>query len=262
MNERSIIRALKKLSPKIGDDCAILPNGARDLLVTTDQYIEDVHFRRSTHSAADVGWNAVARGLSDIAAMGGDAEHVFISIALPEWAGERWLSGFFRGARGHGVEIAGGDLSHAPQLYCDVTVLGSVPRGKALRRAGAQPGDFLYVSGALGAMRQRFEPRLDIGRRLRGKATACMDLSDGLSLDLARLCEASGVGAELDSIPVAKGATIEQALHRGEDYELLFTSPKRLPHLLIGRMVPRAGVRLKGRRLEARGYDHFARGAS
>jgi thiamine-monophosphate kinase len=258
MNERSIVRSLRKLSPKIGDDCAILPNGARDLLVTTDQYIEDVHFRRTTHRAGDVGWNAVARGLSDIAAMGGDAGHVFISIALPAWANERWLKGFFRGAAAHGVEIAGGDLSHAAQLYCDVTVLGSVPRGKALRRDGAQAGDFLYVSGALGAVRKRFQPRLDTGRALRGAATSCMDLSDGLSLDLARLCEASGVGAELDSIPVAKGATLDQALHRGEDYELLFTSARRLPYPLIGQMVPRTGVRLQGRALEAKGYDHFS----
>ncbi len=262
MNERALVRQLAKHSPRIGDDCAIIPHGREDLLVTTDQYIEDIHFRRTTHSAADVGWNAVARGLSDIAAMGGEARHVFVSLALPPWADQRWANNFFRGVRAHGVELAGGDLGHAPQLYCDVTVIGVCPHGQALRRYGAQVGDHIYVTGPLGKPRKRFLPRLEIGLTLRGVASACMDLSDGLSLDLARLCEASGVGAELDHIPVARGATLATALHGGEDYELLFTSQRELPHFRLGQIVARRGVRLNGRTLKPQGYDHFQQHAT
>jgi thiamine-monophosphate kinase len=261
-SERDIIRGLQQRARLIGDDCAILPGRPDDLLVTTDQFIEDVHFRRATHRPADVGHAALARGLSDIAAMGGHPKQAFVSIALPAWAGPRWLNGFYRGffalADRFGVELAGGDLSRAAQLYCDVIVLGRVPSGRALRRSGANAGDRIYVSGPLGRPRKRPEPRVDVGLQLRGRATACMDLSDGISLDLARLCEASGVGAELDSVPIARGATLHDALHRGEDYELLFTSPKRLSFLEVGRIVSGKGVRLDGAPLEPRGYDHFA----
>lgn len=263
MNERAIVRWLAKLSPAIGDDCAVIPNGRNDLLVTTDQFVEDVHFRRKTHSAGDVGWAALARGLSDIAAMGGDPKYAFVSLALPAWASGRWLRGFYRGllslAGRHGVQLAGGDLSRGAKFYCDCTVIGECPRGRALRRSGARPGDRIYVSGPLGRPKKRPQPRLDIGRSLRGVATACMDISDGLSIDLARLCEASGVGAELDAVPVTRGATLADALHRGEDYELLFTSPKRLNFPCLGRIVAGKGVTLEGKPLPVRGYDHFAR---
>jgi thiamine-monophosphate kinase len=263
MNERAIVRWLAKIAPAIGDDCAVLPNGRTDLLVTTDQFIEDVHFRRQTHTAGDVGWAALARGLSDIAAMGGDAKHAFVSLALPGWADEQWLRGFYRGllvlARREGVELAGGDLSHADKFYCDCVVIGECSRGKALRRSGAKAGDSIYVSGPLGRPKKRPQPRLEVGRSLRGAATACMDLSDGLSIDLARLCEASGVGAELESIPVARGAKLADALHRGEDYELLFTSPKSLDFFRVGRIVTAKSITLRGQPLEPLGYDHFAR---
>lgn len=266
MNERAIVRWLAKRAPAIGDDCAILPNGRTDLLVTTDQFLEGVHFRRQTHSAGDVGWAALARSLSDIAAMGGDPKYAFVSLALPAWAGEQWLRGFYRGLlalAGHeGVQLAGGDLSHAAKLYCDCAVIGECPRGKALRRSGAKPGDSIYVSGPLGRPKRRPQPRLDVGRSLRGAASACMDLSDGLSIDLARLCEASGVAAELDSVPVARGATLRDALHRGEDYELLFTSATRLAFPRIGRITAGGGVTFRGKPLPARGYDHFARRVS
>src|SRR5208283_5020162 len=107
---------------------------------------------------------------------------------------------------------------------------GTIRRGAALRRDGARPGDTIYVSGRLGKpWDRRIEPRLALGKSLVGRATACMDLSDGLSLDLHRLCIASGVAAEIDRVPVARGATIEAALHSGEDYELLFTLPATMP---------------------------------
>ncbi len=261
-SEQDIVRRLQRQSPLIGDDCAILPGRPLDRLVTTDQFIEDVHFRRSTHTAGDVGHAALARGLSDIAAMGGTPRHAFVSIALPPWADGRWLDGFYRGflalAGRFKVELAGGDLAHAPQLYCDVVVIGDVRHGRALRREGARPGDWIYVSGPLGRPRKRPEPRLAIGQSLLGAATACMDLSDGISIDLARLCKSSGVGAELERVPIARGATLADALHRGEDYELLFTSGRELPHPRIGRIVAGSGVKLQGENLEPRGYDHFA----
>jgi len=263
MNERDLIRRLQKHSKFIGDDCAILPNGKEDLLVTTDQFIEKVHFLRETHSAPDIGWNALARGLSDIAAMGGTPRYAFVSLALPEWAGQKFLNGFYKGflqlAKKHNTELGGGDLSHADQFFCDVMVLGAAPRGKAFRRDGAKPGDYIYVSGPLGKTKKRFEPRIETGLSLRGKVSACMDISDGISLDLARLCEASGVGADLTQIPVAKGATVEEALHRGEDYELLFTSSRKLDYFCVGQIVQPRRVHLNGRPLEAKGYDHFAR---
>jgi thiamine-monophosphate kinase len=275
----------------IGDDCAIWrqPGASEDLLFTTDMSIEDVHFRRETHSAEIVGHRAMARGLSDIAAMGGAPRFFLISLALAAWADARWVDGFYRGAlklaEQAGAALAGGDLGHAERVMCDVVVCGAVPRGKALRRDGARPGDRIYVSGRLGgaalgletragaAWRKhaRPEPRLALGRFLRRKvrATAAMDLSDGLSLDLHRLCLASGAAAELDGpLPVFGAATLEQALHGGEDYELLFTAgpgarvPKQfegLPLTPIGRIAKGSAgsVRYAGRPLAPRGYDHF-----
>lgn len=167
------------------------------------------------------------------------------------------------------------------QLTCDIVVCGSAPRGKALLRSGARAGDRIFVSGhlgasALGLARGRGpawkrhlcpEPRLDLGRALRGRATAAIDLSDGLSLDLRRLCLASGVSAEIVEPPLYSGATLDQGLHGGEDYELLFTLPKGMAAPrgfdvseigVIERGQP-GRVRLAGHLLPARGYDHFSR---
>src|SRR5438876_709360 len=134
----------------------------------------------------------------------------------------------------------GGDLAHDDKVHCSVMVVGAVTRGKALTRDGARPGDLLYVSGRLGKpWDQRIQPRLALGRKLAGKATACIDLSDGLSLDLHRLCKESRVAAQLEHVPIVRGASLERALHGGEDYELLFTLP---PH-----RKPPAGVTQIGR---------------
>ena len=255
----------------IGDDCAVFrPRADEDLLFTTDLLIEDVHFRRDTHSAADTGHKALARGLSDIAAMGGDPRFCLVSLALAEGTDRKWVDGFYRGllalARRHDCALAGGDLSHSSKLTCDIVVCGSVPKGKALLRSGARAGDWIYVSGPLGKpweKHRRPEPRVEFGRMLRGRASAAMDLSDGLSIDLHRMCEASGVAAELDRVPVVKGSMVEQALHGGEDYELLFTmAPRRKApprSLRIGRIVEgTAGtVKLEGRAVPVLGYDHF-----
>jgi thiamine-monophosphate kinase len=274
----------------IGDDCAIFrPRGSgEDLLFTTDLLIEETHFRRRTHRAADVGWKALARGLSDIAAMGGEPRFCLVSLALAQWTDSRWVDGFYRGllclAEQSGAVLAGGDLSHSERVLCDIVVCGAVPRGEALRRDGARAGDRLYVSGALGgsalglatgrgkAWRRhlRPEPRLALGRYARGdlQATAAMDLSDGLSLDLHRLCLASQLSAEIAMPPVYPGATLNQALHGGEDYELLFTAPPRarvpsefdgVPLTRIGTMRkgPAGRVLLNGAPLAPLGYDHF-----
>src|ERR1700730_472997 len=274
----------------IGDDCAIFhPRGAaEDLLFTTDLLLEDVHFRRNTHSAEDIGYKALARGLSDIAAMGGEPRFCLLSLAVPRWANRAWVDGFYRGflqlARETGTPLAGGALARSDRLACDVIVCGATPKNRALLRSGARPGDYVYVSGFLGGSalglsgakgraRKRHlrpEPRLALGKFLREQvpAHAAMDLSDGLSLDLRRMCLASGVSADIGPPPVFPGATLEQALHGGEDYELLFTVGARthlpdgfegLPLTCIGSITSRRPglVLLNGKPLAALGFDHF-----
>ena len=285
MNEQWLISRITPLAGKrrelicgIGDDCAVYrPPGAKeDLVFTTDMLIEDVHFRSSTHKAEEIGHKALARGLSDIAAMGAEPRFCLLSIAISEVVSKRWIDGFYRGllklASKTGTVLAGGDLSHAETICCDIVVCGAVPRGRALLRSGAKPGDLIYVSGRLGAAAvalaagkaHRAEPRIELGGQIRRIATAAMDLSDGLSTDLRRMCLASGVSAEIGgALPVAAGATLEQALHGGEDYELLFTMPagKRPPRdaTRIGAIVEgKPGVvRFNGKPLRAQGYDHF-----
>ena len=274
----------------IGDDCAVVrPRGAaEDWLYTTDMLIEGTHFLRATHNAADIGWKTVARGLSDIAAMGGTPRFCLLSLALGDWVDTRWVDGFYRGllrlAESSGAALIGGDVARQPHVTCDIVVAGTVPRGKALRRDGARPGDAVYVSGTLGgsalgfatergkawARHKRPQPRLALGRFLRERlrATSAMDLSDGLSLDLRRLSLASGLHAEIAAPPIFPGATLEQSLHGGEDYELLFTVAARtavprefqgLPLTRIGTM--RKGspgtILLDGAPLPALGYDHL-----
>jgi thiamine-monophosphate kinase len=298
MRETDLVAQIRRLNAGrapglvegIGDDCAILrPKSGEDLLVTTDFLLEGVHFHSPTHTAADCGWKALARGLSDIAAMGGTPRYAFVSLALAPWAGLDWLRGFYRGlntlARRHGVVVAGGDLSEAEKLVCDIVVLGAVKRGRALRRSGARPGDRLYVTGLLGGSalgletrkgrawkrHLRPEPRIEAGRELAGRlgATACMDLSDGLALDLFRMCTESRCAAELHGgLPIFPGATLKQALSGGEDYELLFAAPpgRRMPAMIaavpvteIGRCVQgKPGhIRFAGKPLPASGWDPF-----
>lgn len=243
----------------IGDDCAVFrPVSSReDLVFTSDQVIEGVHFR-SSWPARRTGEKALARALSDIAAMGAEPRFALVSIAFPRrFDFDAFFAGVARVARRYGVTVAGGDLARAKTVSCDVVVCGSVPRGKALLRSTAKVGDAIYVSGPLGLAAARGyrdvpEPRIAMGKKLRGRATACMDLSDGLSIDLHRMCVASGVGAALGTVPVAKGATEEQALHGGEDYELLYTGPAGLPGIRIGDII------LSGFPAEVRGWDHFA----
>jgi thiamine-monophosphate kinase len=263
----------------IGDDCAVLrPRGSKeDLLFTTDQLLENVHFRRETHKSSAAGHKALARGLSDIAAMGGAPKFCLVSLAAPAWADARWISGFYRGllrlAEQTGTVLAGGDLARSTQLSCDIVVCGAVPRGRALLRSGAQAGDSIYVSGALGGSALGLEtqigrawrvhlqpaPRLALGQFIRERlqASAAMDLSDG-----------SGLAAEIEPPPIFRGASLAQALHGGEDYELLFTVPAEarvpaqhqgiaLTKIGVMRRGPAGAVFLNARRLAPMGYDHF-----
>lgn len=273
-----------KLSPKIGggviqgigDDCAVLRVPVReDLLVTTDLSIEGVHFRREWHPPESVGHRCLARGLSDVAAMGGTPFAAFVSLALPAKISQSWVDSFFRGllklARQFNTTLAGGDTSRSPSgVFADIVVLGSAPKNNAILRSGARPGDRVYVTGALGASaasvdilfkkRQRLDPnrfrahffpttRIRVAKLLREKRipSAMIDISDGLSTDLDHICEMSRVGAEVftEKIPVAKIGTpakpvgLDFALNGGEDYELLFTASRN-------REVPRSisGVKI------------------
>jgi thiamine-monophosphate kinase len=208
---------------------------------------------------------------------------------VPAWANPKWVDRFFDGilalASSTGTVLAGGDLAHGEKLACDVTLCGAVPRATALLRSGARSGDGIYVSGALGGSalglenlkgkaRQRHlkpEPRLGPGQFLREKlrATSAIDLSDGLSLDLRRLCLASNVAAQISAPPRFSGASLEQSLHGGEEYELLFTVREgtRVPAQFDGLPLTRIGtivkgvagaVILDGQPLAPQGYDHFA----
>ncbi len=274
----------------IGDDCAIFrPDAKEDLVFTTDFVLEGRHFTLDTHSPADIGHKALARGLSDLAAMGSRPAFCLISLALPARLTAYWVDRFYKGLLGlaarYKVTLAGGDLARFDKVVADVVCCGRVPRGKALLRSGARAGDTIYVTGELGSSahglaarrgphwrrHRRPEPRIEAGLALRKLGvSAAMDLSDGLSLDLYRLCIASGVAAELDSpLPVARGATEEEALHGGEDYELLFTAPakSRIAQAVAGLPVSRIGKMVKARRpgailyreklLQPKGFDHF-----
>ncbi len=290
----------------IGDDCAVLRvPAAAEMVVTTDFSLEGRHFRRDWHTPESVGHRCLARGLSDIAAMGALPVAAFLSLAMPAPLDVRWVDGFMAGfgalAKLWGTELAGGDTSQAPgrEILADVVVTGVIAQGRALRRSGARVGDQIYVTGSLGGSavelddlahgrlqaRRRAtggqphtfpEPRIRVGQALlrRGLATACMDVSDGLSSDVRRICESSSVGAQMDAvhIPLRPGATLEQALSGGEDYELLFTAGEevRMPGKIAGIAVTRVGritrkalgvtlLETDGsrRELKAAGWEHF-----
>ena len=265
----------------IGDDCAVIrPTPNSDLVFTTDFLIQDHHFTLATHKPEAIGHKALARSLSDLAAMGSEPLFCLVSLALPKPLTGKWVDKFYKGllalADQYRITLAGGDLSKLDKVVVDVMCCGRVPRGAALLRSSAKPGHAVYVTGALGSAAQSGwqrapEPRIEAGLKLRGLASAAMDLSDGLSLDLARLCTESEVSAVISAaaLPVAPRANLHQALNGGEDYELLFTAPPtvkipkrigKLPLTKIGSITPgKPGqVRMDGRLLPPAGYDHFA----
>ena len=294
----------------VGDDAALLmPPPGQALVAATDPLVEGRHFLPGTPAAA-IGHQALAVNLSDLAAMGAEPAWALLSLSLPE-PDERWIAEFAHGlyslAEAHGVALAGGDTVSGPRVVT-VEVLGFVPPGLALKRSGARVGDVVYVSGTPGEAAAgldmlksgaadfdsndrrvrrmlRGEPRLALGRALRGVASSAMDVSDGLLGDLRKLAAASGVGVRLDleRLPIApvlaqhydRPQCERYVLHGGDDYELLFTLPAgsdaaegiaRVAGVAIhaiGVVEPGAGVRcLRGGRVEqiaGQGYDHFAR---
>jgi thiamine-monophosphate kinase len=293
----------------IGDDCAVLRLPPRqDFLVTTDFTLEGIHFRRDWHPPESVGHRCLTRGLSDIAAMGGKPVAAFLSLAVPRELPQPWLEHFSRSlirlAKKFEVTLAGGDTAESPGgILADIIVVGTVPKGKSVLRSGARPGDRIFVSGKLGGsaaavLRMKHtnkkmlnpwycprhfypEPRVELGRILRENrlVSAMIDTSDGLSTDLAHLCEESGVGAELEAALIPRASVgkpagevdLDLALHGGEDYELLFTSPpgKRVPSKIAGVVLTQIGritrapkiflrdARGIARELKPRGWEHF-----
>jgi thiamine-monophosphate kinase len=256
----------------IGDDCALLrPAPGMELAVSSDMLVEGRHFFADVDPAA-LGHKALAVNLSDLAAMGAEPLAFTLALALPperardaDWLGA-FASGLHALADAHGCPLVGGDTTAGPLNLC-LTVLGQVPAGQALRRDGARPGDDIWVSGTLGearlalqalrgeralapaalaAVRQRLErptPRLALGRALRGIASSCIDLSDGLAGDLGHILSASGVGASIDieaaiqlmahtpdplrpgaDAPALTETTLALVLSGGDDYELAFTA--------------------------------------
>lgn len=316
MNEFEFIKNIKKKYSLdlIGDDCAVLPKDAStDLLISTDMLVEDIDFRLDWITPELLGQKALSVSLSDIAAMGGEPEWALLSIGIPEalWSSkflDRFYDGWHELANRFGVKLAGGDISRTPnKLIIDSTVGGSVPIGQALLRSGAKVGDSIYVTGPLGGaaaglrllnegaklgtdqtrdnlLNKQLKPnaRVELAQRLResGEVTSMIDLSDGVSSDLAHICRASEVGAligandlpfEGDVMAIAGSvdAMLDLALNGGEDFELLFTAPQeKISHLnfddifRIGEITETVGVvelERNGKReiLPPGGYRHF-----
>ena len=321
-SERQLIERVRRSLPSragglrvgIGDDaCVIRSRQPAEWVLTTDAFLENVHFLLRVHSPEAVGYKALARATSDLAAMGARPFYFLLSLALPEACTKKWfddfLDGMSRAARKFGLVLAGGDTTRYPLVAINITVIGEVAPGRAVLRSGARPGDLLCISGRLGAaelglrlvlqklhhqkkwrkiLQKHFcpEPRLALGQWLakNGRATAMIDTSDGLSTDLAHICEASGVGARVWSQRLPKVAVprelqklgfdpLRLALDGSEDYELLFTVPPRLalrlprtildvPVTTIGEITLERRILLiddagRAKRLPAQGWDPF-----
>lgn len=318
LGERELIALIAKEFPKkgrdiilgIGDDAALIKPGKIPIILTKDLLVEKVDFFRSLHPPYFLGRKSLNVSLSDIAAMGGRPRFALLGLGLPpatraSWIGE-FLHGFKSAALEAGVRLIGGDLSRAREILISVTVLGDCE--KAVPRSGGKPGHLLFVSGFLGDARAGLRllgkgfkpgrrgkagpllkafldptPQLKLGRELarRKLASAMIDLSDGLSVDLMHLCDAGGTGAEivLDRLPLSPEIRafirrpIALALHGGEDFELLFAAPPKNraairsaklkpPVYEIGRLTARKGIFIidgQGvkKPLEPRGYEHF-----
>lgn len=231
-----------------GDDCAIVQRDAEwDTLLKTDALVEGVHFATDTPPKL-IGRKALARAVSDIAAMGGLPEHALVTLFVHQGRSIEQMEGIYAGmsalAEEYGISLAGGETSSLPQdgLAISITLTGKVERGSAVLRSGGKPGDALYVSGALGGSYESgrhltFTPRVQLARemlRLGVRPSAMMDISDGLAVDLPRLARASQCSYIIDetALPCHEGCTPRQALSDGEDYELLLALPPELARQL------------------------------
>jgi thiamine-monophosphate kinase len=264
----------------VGDDCAVLRGEGKNhfLIFKTDAVVEGVHFGVKEKPEL-IGRKALARALSDLAAMGAVPLAAVITLGMPNDESVARLRGIYRGmerlAKKYAVNLVGGETTRAQQLFLNIALLGECRGYQPVLRSGARPGDAIFVTGKLGATQAShhlvFHPRLAEGQWLARNqvATALMDLSDGLGADLPRLAKASGVGFQIDpaAVPRARGATMKQAISDGEDYELLFTTspadaktlkkkwPFATPVRSIGRVVP-CGEKPRAPLL-AHGFDHF-----
>ena len=261
----------------IGDDAAILsPQGGKDWAISCDAFLEQIHFLADVHPADSVGYKSLVRAASDLVAMGAAPRYFLLTLALPESRTGSWLDAFLAGmrraARYLRMQMIGGDTTKNPRVSIGVTVMGEISRGHAVTRTGARAGDLIYVTGRLGGAQLGLEllrRKIARARNLRGAwqahlyprihvklgewlarnqvASAMMDISDGLSTDLSRLCSASRVGArirakEVPSVKIPKALRrpahrlksdeLEMALHGGDDYGLLFTVDPRRRALL------------------------------
>ena len=303
MSEAEIIERLRRLFPAIGDDAAVVG----EQVITTDMLIEDVDFTRAT-PIEFVARKSVAANLSDLAAMGATPAFAVVALGAPKWLDiVQFMTEMATAAKKYSLEIVGGDLSRSEKLVVSIAAIGRAKR--PLLRSGAKPGDRIFVSRPLGASAaglqllqrppaevsyavrefaesviQRHldpEPEVALGIALAqiDAVTACIDISDGLSTDLTHLCDASGLGADVERarIPVfpdldragpALGIDVRRAvLHGGEEFALLFTGSTReselssklgRPVYAIGRISKQRGVRLDGEPLAPGGFDHFA----
>jgi thiamine-monophosphate kinase len=325
IQEDRIIEQIKRRIPSaeagdlrlgIGDDAAVIRTRRGEWVVTCDQFLENVHFVATRQPADSVGYKALTRATSDVFAMGGRPRFFLLSMALPASRTGRWLeqmiSGMARAARDFGLRLAGGDTARVERdISLNITVIGEIETGWVIGRAGARAGDGIYVTGRLGGaelglrllnrngtmrardralLRPHFYPRLPVEFALwlgrKRMASAMMDISDGLSTDLSRLCARSRVAARIYarripkvSVPKAlrndpKFDPLTLALHGGEDYGLLFTAAprhaKQIPARLggtqvhcIGEIIAGSGVMMveedgTARELRPAGWDHFA----
>ena len=271
----------------IGDDAALLqPPAGMQLVVAMDTLNSGVHFPPDT-APADIGWKALAVNLSDLAAMGALPAWCTLSLSLPDADGEfvdGFLDGFLALASQHDLALVGGDTTRGPLSIC-VAVHGFIEPGQALRRDGARAGDDLWVSGTLGdaaaalsywqsggaidpTLRMRLDrptPRVSLGHVLRGIATSCIDVSDGLLADLGHVCKASGVGALVDVDALSASPTLRSGFDAdarrllqatgGDDYELCFTAPATSREAVIEAASTHASVARIGRIVAGRGVS-------
>jgi thiamine-monophosphate kinase len=318
LEEKQLIRAIRDefrvrhpgLTLGIGDDAAVIKVRGANLVITKDLLVEDVHFILRHHPPKLLGRKSLNVNLSDLAAMGAIPKYALLGLGLPKRSETKWIREFFGGfksaAKYFGVSLIGGDVTRAQKVLVSVTLLGEAKN--IIRRDGAKPGDLLFVSGPLGEAREgllllkrgiRFgkgrkqdrmlkafldpNPQIELGMALaRHKlASAMIDISDGLSVDLSHVCEESGCGAEIhwDKIPVSQELkalqkrAYEFALNGGEDYQLLFSVPeekmealsrlqKKFSLIAIGRMIGQEGIFLVDRqglrkRRQPKSWSHF-----
>ncbi len=270
----------------VGDDAAVLDCGGKDyLLYTTDMLIEGVHFLRTIMAPQEIGRKALACSISDIAAMGGIPTYAVVSTGAPYNTARSFLEDIGQGfndlAKEYHVSLVGGDMTRSNRLIINVALLGKVKKDQVIYRAGAKKGDCVFVTGSLGnsfktRKHARFTPRVNEAQYLleHARPNAMIDVSDGLAGDLGHILEQSGVGAVIRAmdIPLAKDANLDQALHDGEDFELLFTVPAQKADALrrckkhrffeIGTICSKPGIFLvdeKGRKrqIEPKGFEHF-----